>query len=258
MVRAASSSSPSVKHISPDHPVTIDSIRPHASVAAGVSVFAWYDPLRPPESPRPPRNKDRPRAQRVRKIRFDIDREIWNRAAGDNGWTEKVRVPFGELQELVEAGQRSFVVAAAVDLLARREHSEAELRRKLRRKGFHRGACDHALTVMADRGYQSDRRFAQAWLRQRMRGKGVSRRAALAALADKGVARELAQEVVSAYESEHPGCFLRALEAQLLAAGVLGEDGAVREGLSRDDRERITRRVLRRGFSYGELKEFFP
>jgi SOS response regulatory protein OraA/RecX len=86
----------------------------------------------------------------------------------------------------------------------------------------------------------------------------MSRRAVLAALAEKGVARELAQEVVGAYETEHPGCFLQALEAQLLAAGVLGEDGALREGVSREERDRVTRRMMRRGFSYRDLKEFFP
>jgi regulatory protein len=51
---------------------------------------------------------------------------------------------------------------AALSLLARREHSQRELRNKLRRLGFEEEAIAEALTALAGDGYQSDSRTAQA------------------------------------------------------------------------------------------------
>ncbi|MFW5827841.1 MAG: regulatory protein RecX [Alkalispirochaeta sp.] len=259
MVRAASSSSPSAKHISPEYPVKIDSIRPHASIAAGVSVFAWYDPLRGPGSnwdpsgpavgfERPPRNKHRPKHQRVRLFRFDIDRTVWNTRSdlGDGDLTR-----FGVLQELVVASEQTFVVAIAAEILSRREHSATELRRKLRAKGFGSVACDVAVARLEDRGFQSDARFAEMWIRTRMRGKGVSRRALLATLAEKGVEREAATAAVAAYESEHPECFESALAAHVAAFGV--DPGA----LDRQQQMRYIQRLTRKGFDLSRVKKYF-
>ncbi len=258
-MRAASSSSPSAKHISPDYPVKIDSIRPHASIAAGVSVFAWWDPLRGPgsnwdpagraaEFERPPRNKHRPKHQRVRLFRFDIDRTVW-RTRSDLREGDLTR--FGVLQELVVSSEETFVVAAAADILSRREHSATELRRKLRAKGFGPGACAVAVTRLEDRGYQSDIRFAEMWIRTRMRGKGVSRRALLTTLAEKGVGREVAAAAVAAYEAEHPECFQTALAAHVAALGVDGES------LKREERQRYMQRLVRKGFDVAEVKKYF-
>ena len=259
MVRAASSSSPSAKHITPEHPVKIDSIRPHATVAAGVSVFAWWDPLRgpgsawdpdgaSPDAERPPRNKTRPRHLRVRLFRFDIDRNV----ASTSGVRDLSLSRFGELQALVVRSQSTFVVAAAAEILARREHSERELRTKLRRKGFDRTACDLAVERLSARGYQSDERFADAWIRASMRGKGRSRQALAARLAEKGLDRTLAERAISRFERDHPGCFEEALARHVDAMAGSGE--VPRSGRERD---RLFQRLLRKGFSYGELKKFF-
>jgi regulatory protein len=289
VVRAASSSSPSAKQISPDYPVKIDSIRPHASVAAGVSVFAWWDPLRghgsnrdpagrSPDFVSPPRNRERPPSERVCLFRFDIDHALWQRerhsagarTGGSEGSAAAAGFPgddrdddegedltgavglfeggltrFGVLQDLVRRSEETFVVAAATAILARQEHSAAELERKLRRKGFGPAACALAIERLGERGYQSDERFADVWIRSRMRGKGTSRNRLLAGLAEKGIGRREAEAAVQRYEEEHPGCFQAALEAHLTAAA----------GTSRgEDRDRTIRRLLRQGFSYGEIR----
>ena len=59
----------------------------------------------------------------------------------------------------------------AMDLLARREHSRGELARKLRDRfpAASGESIDAALTRLADENLQSDRRFAEEYLRQRMR-----------------------------------------------------------------------------------------
>jgi regulatory protein len=56
-----------------------------------------------------------------------------------------------------------------LNLLARREHSRAELCQKLQAKGFDKQAVDEAITVLAQEDWQSDTRFAEAFIRQRLR-----------------------------------------------------------------------------------------
>ncbi len=64
------------------------------------------------------------------------------------------------------------VRGCALDLLARREHSRAELRDKLARRGFAGDAVTAALDALAAERLQSDRRFAEAYVASRA-GRGV-------------------------------------------------------------------------------------
>jgi regulatory protein len=64
----------------------------------------------------------------------------------------------------------------AVRLLARRDHSTTELSRKLKQKGYERGAIDAALARLAESGTMSDTRFVASFIRQRVaRGQGPAR-----------------------------------------------------------------------------------
>lgn len=155
---------------------------------------------------------------------------------------ENLVTTFGTLKELADAGGRTFAPAAAVEMLARREHSEAELRRKLSARGFHEDSIQYALERVLDRGYQSDERFARAWVRTKMSGRGASRRALLAGLAQRGINRRLAEKAVQDFQAEYPGCFTNALRAAI-------------ESLGDDDVERIVRKLVRRGFEVVEIKK---
>ena len=64
----------------------------------------------------------------------------------------------------------------ALGLLARREHSRAELVAKLVRSGHPRGAAQRTVEELAERGLVSDSRFAEALVRSRIeRGGGPLR-----------------------------------------------------------------------------------
>lgn len=64
---------------------------------------------------------------------------------------------------------------AAMDLLARREHSQRELRDKLQRR-FEPELVQSVISVLASEGLQSDERFGEAYWRQRSaRGYGPLR-----------------------------------------------------------------------------------
>lgn len=66
------------------------------------------------------------------------------------------------MQKKPDAGAASAreVEAAAVKLLARREHTQAELRRKLAQRGYPQALIDAALAALGQARLQSDTRFA--------------------------------------------------------------------------------------------------
>lgn len=83
--------------------------------------------------------------------------------------------------------------ACAVQLLARREHSSLELRRKLADRGFPQQVIEQVLAGLAAEGLQSDGRFAEQYVRSRaQRGFGPVRIAA--ELRERGIADPLARE----------------------------------------------------------------
>ena len=76
--------------------------------------------------------------------------------------------------------------ASALNLLARREHSKFELRRKLRRYGATDELIEETIALLAECDYQSDVRFTDAYVSSRAaRGFGPVR--ILAELRERGV-----------------------------------------------------------------------
>jgi regulatory protein len=91
--------------------------------------------------------------------------------------------------------------ARAVRLLARREHSARELSRKLVERGIDEAAAASVVRDLAADGWQSDQRYAESLLRQRvMQGYGPLRISA--ELEAAGVARELAAAVLEAADCD--------------------------------------------------------
>ncbi len=87
----------------------------------------------------------------------------------------------------------------AVALLARREHSRHELRRKLLQAGYEETVVEAALEELAGEGLQSDRRFAEIFIHSRVgRGQGPVR--ILRELSEHGVDASLAGELMEALE----------------------------------------------------------
>ena len=90
---------------------------------------------------------------------------------------------------------------AAVRLLARREHSRLELRRKLRTRGHQPEAVERALTRLGEYRYQSDARFAESFVRSRVdRGQGLLKISA--ALRERGIDEGIASALLDLGEPE--------------------------------------------------------
>ncbi len=159
---------------------------------------------------------------------------------------------------------------AALSLLSRREHSSAELKRKLAQKGYDRGEIEKIIEYCGEFGYLSDGRFAAAFARELIERKLASDRAALAKLASRGASRGDAEEAVKTASELFPE-ELR-VEALLAKWGVTppdddaGEEGDFTPDFAgwddeekgsegREARKKIIAKLLRLGYSYEVVKK---
>ena len=95
--------------------------------------------------------------------------------------------------------QKTRIRKRAMDLLARREHSFHELRRKLRRRfseEISEEALDEAIQRLADQGLQSDQRFAESYLRLRV-GAGFGPQRIRLELRERGVDEDMVSQVIA-------------------------------------------------------------
>ena len=88
-----------------------------------------------------------------------------------------------------EPSDEQAIEQRAVYLLSRREHSRAELLRKLTQKGFEANAVKRVLDTLEARNWQSDERFSSSFIRQRVQQRHGPRKI-LAQLSQRGVQGE--------------------------------------------------------------------
>ena len=146
--------------------------------------------------------------------------------------------------------KESNALPAALRILTRREHSEAELAERLRKKGFDEPSVQAALKRCRDLGYVDDVRFARERARSLMRsGRAVGRRI-LADLRARGVNEAAAFAAIEEAERE---CSEEELLADLRRLRFPDFSYA-----SADDRQRrrVVNFFLRRGFSLSLVLSF--
>jgi len=145
---------------------------------------------------------------------------------------------------------------AALDLLAHRARSVAELRGRLLRKGFPASAIDACLADLQERGWLDDDAFAATFVRERIRRKPRGRRGLVAELRSRGVAAERASRIVEETLHEEDVSELDLARAAARAwrrrAGrasyAAGASAEGRDALLRQ-RRRLYAYLTRRGFS---------
>ncbi len=142
-------------------------------------------------------------------------------------------------------------LALALNLLSRRDHSEAELRKKLIPKGFSTEALDEALARLKSAGYLDDRRFARSFAESALRnGRGYGFRLRLE-LSRRGIADEIIEETLAALGDEYEEVTTL---SELMARKFEGFDPHQAD-------ERQKRRVIsyfqRRGFSLAAIIRVF-
>ena len=90
-------------------------------------------------------------------------------------------------------------VQCATRSLARCEQCRAGLERKLLQKEFESGVIQQALDFLEEKGYLSDARYAECWIRNHCAFKPQGRLRLVRELTSRGVAREVAKNAVEAY-----------------------------------------------------------
>lgn len=142
-------------------------------------------------------------------------------------------------------------LALALNLLSRRDHSEAELRKKLFPKGCSAEALDEAMARLKDAGYLDDRRFAHSFAESALRnGRGYGFRLRME-LSRRGIADEIIEETLAALGDEYEEITTL---SELMARKFEGFDPQQAD-------ERQKRRVIsyfqRRGFSLAAIVRVF-
>jgi regulatory protein len=132
--------------------------------------------------------------------------------------------------------------AVAMDLLARREHSEQELAHKLATRGFEADAITDALQVLVSDGLLSNRRFAEAFVHSRFQ-RGAGPQKIRAELRERGIDDELTGQCIEALDEDWQAR-LREVREKKFGAG-LPEDFR--------ERARQMRFLQQRGFSAEQI-----
>ncbi|RFF32886.1 regulatory protein RecX [Wenzhouxiangella sediminis] len=135
---------------------------------------------------------------------------------------------------------------AALRLLARREHSRLELSRKLKQRGW--ADCDVEVVIdeLADENLQSEARFAESFVRQRVaRAYGPMR--IRAELSERGLDRA---EITRALETESPDWFA-------IAADWYEKRYGPEPPADLKEKSRRQQALARRGFAHEHIRELF-
>ena len=111
--------------------------------------------------------------------RFDVGREITDE----------------ELRDIIDQSNERRAKEKALRLISYRDHSKKELLDKVRRTSDEDSA-EKAVERMEELGLVDDERFARRYAEQLIGSKHMSERGAVIALSQKGIDRELAEQII--------------------------------------------------------------
>lgn len=138
----------------------------------------------------------------------------------------------------------------ALELLARREHSQKQLTEKLRQKGFtDLEEIRQVLETLVSQGYQSDQRFAEAYMRSRIQ-KGFGLRRVIVELQQKGIVDDELLDALAQSMAE-PSL---STESMIYRAW-LKKFGSIPS--NPQEKHKQTRYLIYRGFGSDHIKQLF-
>lgn len=142
--------------------------------------------------------------------------------------------------------QKQTALHCGVGLLARREHSEFELKQKLQTREFEADDIDAAIERLLEKDYLSDERFAQSTCRYRV-NRGYGWRYIADELKQKGVCSTIIQQLQKNCEIDWY------LQAELAYNKRFGERGANDPQETQKEQAKKIRFLQYRGFSSNEI-----
>ncbi len=134
----------------------------------------------------------------------------------------------------------------ALNLLARREHSKHELRRKLLNKSHPEDLVDTTLASLQEEGLQSDARYTEAYIRLRA-NKGYGRARIVQELHERGISDHLLTDYLAETDIDW---YTLAREVREKRFGTVMPDEF-------PERAKQQRFLQYRGFSNDEIRQVF-
>ena len=113
-----------------------------------------------------------------------------------------VAIDGAEIETIVAADRRRAALETAAAMLARRPHSEREVRRRLAQRKFETPLIDETVTRLRELRLLDDAEFARAWTESRDRSSPRGRRLIVQELRAAGVAAPTAVEAAAAVSDE--------------------------------------------------------
>lgn len=172
--------------------------------------------------------------------RLTVDDEFWF----SERWHKLTEIDDAELAALTEAVGSRRAFYGVLDLLSRRDHSKAELMRKLSPK-YPKEICAAAIEKAENLGLIDETRFAENYARELYERKSFGERRILSELLLKGIDRETAENALEGLDKDGENRIILLLRTKY------------RDALSDDEKlkRRAVNGLLRRGFTYGEIRE---
>ncbi|RAU17142.1 hypothetical protein DN062_14640 [Nitrincola tibetensis] len=131
-----------------------------------------------------------------------------------------------------------------ISLLARREYSRAELSKRLQSQTSDIHLLNSVLDQLAEDGYQSDYRFTEMFIRNRL-GQYYGEARIRYELRQKGIEEELVDSILGAFEPDW----------YELAKTLANKRFTLTENLPAKDYAKCMRYLLNHGFSYDQARE---
>lgn len=154
-----------------------------------------------------------------------------------------------ELLRVQEAAEIGNAHDKALSMLDMRRRSTKELRDYLRRKEFEPQVIQAVIGRLTKAGLLNDEEFARAWVRDRLLLKPKSKRALSAELFAKGIAREVADMVLSELDADDE---LSALQDSI--------NRKLRQTkyATRENDDKLIAALAREGYKYSDIKSCLP
>ncbi len=166
------------------------------------------------------------------------------------GWAAGYVLEEEEYQHLKEEDSYVRGKEWAASRLASREDSSGRMVQKLMQREYSSSVARRIVSDLTDLGFLDDARFAEIWIRERLRSHPEGPDALLAGLLNRGVPSGTAKEVIA--ESVTPDDVDWALERAIAKVSTPSvTTGEAPEELS----DKQIRTLMRRGFSYNSIKK---
>ncbi len=159
------------------------------------------------------------------------------------GYKDNDEIEGAQMTAFVEAVCLRSAFLGAMRLLALRDHGRKELENKLVSKGHKRIYASQTCDTLEERGYIDDRVFASALANRLLEGKGFSVRRIKSELFQKGISREIVDDVCQNIDNEPILRIIELLNTKF--SGKLSTEKGVRKTFAA---------LQRMGYGYSDIR----